>query len=298
MSYIGNTPTQQGFSPAIDYFSGTGSQTAFVCSRPIASTAQVTVVVNNVTQNPSTAFTVSGNTITFTGAPSLGTNNIYVSYTSSITQVIQPSQGTVGTSQLIDASVTTAKLSASTGSGAVALASLPVFTTTLGVGGATPSGSGAGITFPATQSASTDANTLDDYEEGTFSPTVGSLSTDFTMSESYGNYVKVGSLVTVTIIVSWGGRNGASSSDFVKVKNLPFTSWNDSSRNRMQGMIGSYPPMAASTWYSLNLYEGAGTNYCGLEGRNGLNGNSTNITVGNLTDNGSFRAEMTYRTAS
>jgi hypothetical protein len=86
MSYIGNTLTTQGFSPAIDYFSGTGSQTAFTLSRPVASVAQVQVVVNNVTQNPSTAYTVSGNTITFTGAPSIGTNNIYVSYTSPITQ--------------------------------------------------------------------------------------------------------------------------------------------------------------------------------------------------------------------
>jgi hypothetical protein len=44
------------------------------------------------------------------------------------------------------------------------------FPTTIGVGGATPSASGSGISFPATQSASSDANTLDDYEEGTFSP--------------------------------------------------------------------------------------------------------------------------------
>jgi hypothetical protein len=87
MSYVGNTPTTQGFSPAIDYFNGTGSQTAFTLSRPIASVAQVVVVVNNVTQNPSSAYTVSGNTITFTGAPSSGTSNIYVSYTSPITQV-------------------------------------------------------------------------------------------------------------------------------------------------------------------------------------------------------------------
>lgn len=93
MSYIGNTVTTQGFSPAIDYFNGTGSQTAFTCSRPIASVAQVVVVVNNVTQNPSTAYTVSGNTITFTGAPSVGTNNIYVSYTSPITQVQALTQG-------------------------------------------------------------------------------------------------------------------------------------------------------------------------------------------------------------
>ena len=39
------------------------------------------------------------------------------------------------------------------------------FATTIGVGGATPAASGSGISFPATQSASSDANTLDDYEE-------------------------------------------------------------------------------------------------------------------------------------
>jgi hypothetical protein len=36
----------------------------------------------------------------------------------------------------------------------------------IGLGGATPTTSGTGITFPATASASTNANTLDDYEEG------------------------------------------------------------------------------------------------------------------------------------
>jgi hypothetical protein len=47
------------------------------------------------------------------------------------------------------------------------------FPTTIGVGDATPSASGSGISFPATQSASSDANTLDDYEEGTWTPSVG-----------------------------------------------------------------------------------------------------------------------------
>ena len=87
MSYIGNTPTTQAFAPAIDYFSGNGSTVAFTLSRPVASVAQVQVFVNNVPQNPSTAFTVSNQTLTFTGAPSSGTNNIYVEYTSPITQV-------------------------------------------------------------------------------------------------------------------------------------------------------------------------------------------------------------------
>jgi len=100
MAFIGNTNTTQAFTPAIDYFSGNASTTAFTLSRPVASVAQVQAVVNNVAQNPSDAFTVSGNTITFTSAPSSGTNNIYVYYTSPITQVIAPSQGTVGTTQL------------------------------------------------------------------------------------------------------------------------------------------------------------------------------------------------------
>lgn len=110
MSYIGNTSTTQAFTPAVDYFSGDGSTVAFTLSRPVASVAQVQVNVNNVQQNPGSAYTVSGNTITFTGAPSSGTNNIYVYYTSPITQVIAPGQGTVGTTQMIDSAVTTAKI--------------------------------------------------------------------------------------------------------------------------------------------------------------------------------------------
>jgi hypothetical protein len=100
MSYIGNTVQTQGFVPAIDTFSGNGSTTAFTLSRPVASVAQVECTISNVPQDPNAAYTVSGNTITFTSAPPSGTNNIYVRYTSLITQTIAPSQGTVGTAQL------------------------------------------------------------------------------------------------------------------------------------------------------------------------------------------------------
>lgn len=100
MAFLGNTPTTQAFTPAVDFFSGNASTTAFTLSRPVASVAQVQVVVNNVPQKPSDAYTVSSNTITFTSAPSSGTNNIYVYYTSPITQVIAPGQGTVGLTAL------------------------------------------------------------------------------------------------------------------------------------------------------------------------------------------------------
>lgn len=95
MAYIGNTVETQGFTPAIDYFNGNGVTVTFTLSRPVASVAQVIVAIDNVIQNPSSAFTVSGNSITFTSAPLSGSNNIWVEYTSLITQTIAPGQGTI-----------------------------------------------------------------------------------------------------------------------------------------------------------------------------------------------------------
>ena len=93
MASIGNSYVTQGFTPAVDTFSGNGSTVAFTLSRPVASTAQVQVVIDNVPQNPNSAYTISGNTITFTSAPLSGTNNIYVYYTSPINQVGALTQG-------------------------------------------------------------------------------------------------------------------------------------------------------------------------------------------------------------
>jgi hypothetical protein len=92
----------------------------------------------------------------------------------------------------------------------------------IGLGGTTPS-SGMGITFPATSSDSSNANTLDDYEEGTWTPQLGSDSTQPTVTYSVqnGTYQKIGNQVYVEYYLSWtsfaGGSGGAV------VKNLPFT---------------------------------------------------------------------------
>ena len=96
----------------------------------------------------------------------------------------------------------------------------PSFATTIGVGGATAAASGAGITFPATASASSNANTLDDYEEGTWTPTVGGTST---YNVEVGRYVKIGSQVTV-----WGEMwiNVLGTGSTETISGLPFTSAN------------------------------------------------------------------------
>lgn len=56
------------------------------------------------------------------------------------------------------------------------------------------------VAFPATQSASSDANTLDDYEEGTWTPVIGGTNsaTGQTYSTQSGTYTKIGRQVTIT----------------------------------------------------------------------------------------------------
>jgi hypothetical protein len=116
-----------------------------------------------------------------------------------------------------------------TGSGNNVLATTPSFASTLGVGGATAAASGAGVSFPATQSASSDANTLDDYEEGTFAvaitPTSGSVTMNFTVLQ----YTKVGRQVTITGECNIGSVSTPSGD--VTIGNLPFPNSGNSQRS-------------------------------------------------------------------
>ena len=78
MPYLGNSPASNFASVTKDTFSGDGSTTAFTLSKA-ATTNGVAVFVENVRQEPTTAYSVSGTTLTFTAAPvSASGNNIYV----------------------------------------------------------------------------------------------------------------------------------------------------------------------------------------------------------------------------
>jgi hypothetical protein len=126
---------------------------------------------------------------------------------------------------------------------------------TIGVGDATPSGSGAGITFPATQSASSDANTLDDYEEGTWTPTDNS-GAGLTFTSVYASYIKIGRAVTINVELTFPSTANASA---VAIS-LPFSS--DSS-TRGGGAIFSNRSSAGTNIYfpggaNFVLYDDAG----------------------------------------
>jgi hypothetical protein len=82
------------------------------------------------------------------------------------------------------------------------------------------SASGVGITFPATQSASSDANTLDDYEEGSWTPTFTAASGTLAGFSSSGLYTKIGRTVNIIGKVSCTGIGSASGQ--MAVGNFPF----------------------------------------------------------------------------
>ena len=78
MAYLGASPLASFASPSKDTFSGDNSTTAFTMGQSVGDPNQIEVFIDNVRQEPTSAYTVSDTTLSFTGTPATGTNNIYV----------------------------------------------------------------------------------------------------------------------------------------------------------------------------------------------------------------------------
>jgi hypothetical protein len=93
----------------------------------------------------------------------------------------------------------------------------------------------SGITFPATQVPSADANTLDDYEEGTWTPVDGSgAGLSFTQSGT-ARYTKVGRIVFVSLYINFPSTANTSN---VNIAGLPFTAVGSESYSYLSGRAG------------------------------------------------------------
>jgi len=89
------------------------------------------------------------------------------------------------------------------------------------------------LIFPATQIASADANTLDDYEEGTFTPTVGDNSLDGTgegqlYDDQVGRYTKIGNRVFINVSLRTSTLSALTLTEQSRILGLPFTAANPS----------------------------------------------------------------------
>ncbi|NDD85934.1 hypothetical protein EBZ38_16865, partial [bacterium] len=161
----------------------------------------------------------------------------------------------------------------------------------IGLGDTDATTSGTGITFPATQSASSNANTLDDYEEGTWTPTIafGGSSTGITYTEQVGRYTKVGRLITLQFSVTLSNKGTATGSALVGgVPALAYALITGGSRPLEAGSVqnesggSSWPANSYGlVWTDGNVYlrYNDGTTYTGITNSNFTNTTSIYMTV-------------------
>ena len=114
-----------------------------------------------------------------------------------------------------------------------------------------------GISFPATQSACSDANTLDDYEEGTWTPELRDGGTVLTQGYSYrsGVYHKIGRMVHVHFGFLLSSLSGTSTGA-LRVYGLPFTGATTGGYQEPMGyaIIGNQPTASHSNLvYFFNM---------------------------------------------
>jgi len=117
-------------------------------------------------------------------------------------------------------------------------------------------GSTGQVVFPATQNASANANTLDDYEEGTWTPDVWhNSSNNSTWLQRVGTYKKIGSVVHCWLKVD-GGNSGTAGSQLF-ITGVPFT---PDATNPSVGTFGIWaangltPQSANIFWVSSNVF--------------------------------------------
>ena len=111
------------------------------------------------------------------------------------------------------------------------------------------------LAFPATQIASGDANTLDDYEEGTWVPQLADTSGDGsgecqTYGVQVGRYVKIGSRVYIQGTLTMTSTGNLATCDACNIKGLPFTS-NNTTNNSGTITFGRCTGLAVTAGFSV-----------------------------------------------
>ena len=203
MPYVGNQPAANFASVTKDAFSGDGTTDEFTLSKA-ATTNGVAVFVENVRQEPTTAYSVSGTTLTFTAAPvSSSGNNIYVLHHNAPASTATHPAGQDLTA--VNGTFT---------SGLTVASNVDITNGDIIFGT-----SGNGINLGVT--SNTDSNTLDDYEEGTWTPTTGNSGGGFQNIIS-ATYTKIGRLVNVSVYAVFDSSQ--PNSNQVRIGGLPFAS--------------------------------------------------------------------------
>ena len=110
MPFIGNQPALSYTSFAKQDFT-TSATTSYTLDNPVTNENELALFINFVRQEPTTAYTASGTSLTLTSATS-ASDDMYCVFLGKAVQTVNPPNGSVGASQIADSSIALGKLSA------------------------------------------------------------------------------------------------------------------------------------------------------------------------------------------
>ena len=293
MPFIGTQPEVGGYS-VLDALtaSATASYTLQLNSANFvpASANQLLVSLNGVIQKPGSSFTVSGSTLTFSSALDSSDSIDFIISMGEPLLIGTPSDNTVTTNKLVNDSVTGAKIE----NNPTIAGNLIVSGNTTASGTLTATGkitSTAGITFGSDTAA---ANVLDDYEEGTWTPTyTTSGGGTITTGTNAGYYTKIGKLCFCHFHLRSTGVSGISGN--IRISGFPFPATASGRTSRAGGQ----------RWYARDwgadmpeFHFGVVSNntYAALY-RHAMNASASSVATGQFAtggDNNVLEASITY----
>lgn len=158
--------------------------------------------------------------------------------------------------------------------------------------GGTLSIPGGGIVFPTTQVPSADPNTLDDYEEGTWTPVIRGSTTPGTFTTTAtGSYTKIGRLVHVQVDILVTAVSGTAAAGALEITGFPFTA---STANSTYGPFLLYHfGIAGSKNYSAISITSGSAVFSGAGGHIGVDGTQSDVLAANVGINDRIRFAAT-----
>ena len=260
-----------------------------------ATANQLLVSLNGVIQKPGSSFTISGSQITFSSALTSSDSIDFIIALGDVLNVGTPTDGSVATAKIAPNAVIGSKLASDIGistTGNIATTSSGTITS---AGLITAS---AGVAVGGTGSA----NTLDDDEEGTWTPTMTAATTPpNSITSGEGVYTKVGNQVMVFGNIL--NINITSAAGVARIEGLPFPCQTGISGGQVPGTLyannfkisglanGQYAVVEAPT----------GTSYLGIRIIRNNNTTAGSIPLTStyfVDDTTDFRFQITYRTSA
>lgn len=241
MPFLGKQPTAGFASIVKDDLTPNGSTTTFTLSKQVANANDIAVFLGNVRQEPTDAYTVSGTTLTMSAAPASGLNFYVLHIAGTVESSVVPADNTISTAKIQNDAITGAKIE----NNPTIAGNLTVSGTTANTGLITAS---AGIALGGTGAV----NTLDDYEEGTWTIVNRSIASITITNNTTAQYRKVGSLVFISFYITYPST---SDSNNAKI-NLPFAAASSVGYSYCAGRFAA-GAKSTSTGFVMQMNEGS-----------------------------------------